>query len=241
MPTLSQIHTAILAGGMGTRLRSVVADRPKGLALIKGRPFLAWQLDQLASAGIRRVTLCTGYMADQIQSELGITHGPIQLSYSQETTPLGTGGALRLAAPHLTSDPVLILNGDSYTHADFAAFVAFHRQHPHAASMLLTHVPDISRYGTVHTDAQNRVTKFAEKSAPTIPPTPGQINAGIYLLPPTLLTSIPQNRPISLERETFPSLLPNHLFAFPTNSPFIDIGTPESYAAAESFLSNLRS
>jgi len=239
MPTLSNITAAILAGGMGTRLRSVVADRPKGLALIKGRPFLAWQLDQLAAAGIRRAVLCTGYMADQMQATLGTQHGPIALSYSQETTPLGTGGAIRLAAPHLTSDPVLILNGDSYTHANFPAFLQFHLQHSHAASMFLTQVPDISRYGQVLFDKQNRVTRFAEKSAPTSSPTPGQINAGIYLVPPTLIAGIPEGRPVSLEKEAFPALIPDRLFALPTQSPFIDIGTPESYAAAEAFLAAL--
>ncbi|HVT82521.1 MAG TPA: sugar phosphate nucleotidyltransferase, partial [Phycisphaerae bacterium] len=208
MPDLSSITAAILAGGLGTRLRSAVADRPKGLALIRGRPFLAWQLDQLAAAGIRDVVLCTGHMADMIERELGPTHGPIRLRYSPETTPLGTGGALGLASRFLTSDTVMVLNGDSYCHADFAGFFAFHQQHPLAPSIFLTRVPDISRYGQVVTDSQNRVTRFAEKSPPTTPPTSGYINAGIYLLPRPLIAAIPHGRPVSIEKEIFPAAIP---------------------------------
>jgi NDP-sugar pyrophosphorylase family protein len=239
MPDLSQITAAILAGGLGTRLRSAVADRPKGLALIRGRPFLAWQLDQLAAAGIRHAVLCTGHMADMIERELGPRHGPIQLSYSPETVPMGTGGAIGLARPLLATNPVLVLNGDSYCHADFSAFLAFHQQHSDAPSIFLTQAPDISRYGQVLTDAHHRVTRFAEKSVPADPPTAGDINAGIYLLPQSLLQSIPHDRAVSLEKEIFPAAIAGGLYAFRADAPFIDIGTPESYRAAEAFFAGL--
>lgn len=239
MSDLSQVTAAILAGGFGTRLRSAVADRPKGLALIRGRPFLAWQLDQLAAAGIRHAVLCTGHMAEMIEHELGPRHGPIKLSYSAETAPLGTGGALGLAKSRLTTDPLLVLNGDSYCHADFASFLAFQGQHPAAPSLFLTRMPDVSRYGRVITDSNCRVTAFLEKSPPTDPPTPGDINAGIYLLPQSLVQSIPGDRAVSMEKEIFPAAIASGLYAFRADAPFIDIGTPESYRAAEAFFGRL--
>ena len=239
MPDLSSISAAILAGGPGTRLRPLVADRPKGLAIIRNRPFLAWQLDQLAAAGIRHAVLCTGYMGDMIQSTLGPSHGPIRLTYSRETAPLGTGGALGLAVPMLHSDPVLVLNGDSYCHADFSAFFQFQQLNPAHPALFLTHVPDISRYGQVLTDETGRVAHFAEKSAPTQPPTAGYINAGIYLLPRSFIAAIPSDRSVSIEKETFPAAIPVGLFAYRAHAPFLDIGTPESYRAADDFFAHL--
>src|SRR5947208_1434645 len=108
---LSGVVAAILAGGFGTRLRSVVADRPKPLATISGRPFLAYQLDQLAAVGLRRVVLCTGYRGDQVEATFGRHYAGMRLEYSLEAAPLGTAGALRLALPLLDSDHVLVMNG----------------------------------------------------------------------------------------------------------------------------------
>jgi len=172
-----------------------------------------------------------------VERELGGTHGAVRLRYSPETVPLGTGGALGLAAANLASDPVLVLNGDSYCHADFPAFLDFHQQHPDRPAIFLTRVSDVSRYGQVVLGDEARVTRFAEKSAPTTPPTPGYINAGIYLLPQALIAGIPRGRAVSIEREIFPAAIPAGLYAFRSESPFIDIGTPESYRAAEEFFS----
>jgi NDP-sugar pyrophosphorylase family protein len=192
-------------------------------------------LDQLILAGIRHAVLCTGYKADMVEAALGPTHGPLRLSYSRETAPLGTGGALRHALPQLNSDPILVLNGDSYCQADYSAFLQFHQSH--MASLLLSHVPDVSRFGQVLTDAQGRITQFTEKSAPAMPTVPGWINVGIYLLSHGFIETIPPARPVSLETEVFPAAIPNSLYAFPVRAPFIDIGTPDSYAAAEAFFS----
>ena len=108
------VTAAILAGGLGTRLRSVVKDRPKVLAEIRGVPFLTYLLDQLAAAGVRDVVLCTGYMGEQVRSAFGDSYGGMCLSYSQESSPLGTAGALRLALPLFKSSSVLVMNGDSF-------------------------------------------------------------------------------------------------------------------------------
>ena len=110
----ADVTVAILAGGLGTRLRPAVADRPKVMAEVGGRPFLTRWLDCLAEQGFRRVVLCTGHRAAQVRAGLGTEHRGLSLSYSVETAPLGTGGALRHALPRLTSEVILVLNGDSY-------------------------------------------------------------------------------------------------------------------------------
>lgn len=228
---MSQLTAAILAGGLGTRLRSVVGDRPKVLADINGRPFLAYLLEQLATAGIQRIVLCTGFQASLVRDVFGDSHERLQLSYSAETSPLGTGGALRLALPSLNSDPVLVLNGDSYCQVDLSAFLQFHQHRQAEASVLLTQVPDVGRYGQVRGDAEDRVIGFDEKGGNGA----GWINAGIYLLAQPLLKEIPEGRNVSLEREMFPTWIGRRFYGCRHGGRFIDIGTPESYAEAREF------
>jgi histidinol-phosphate phosphatase family protein len=233
---LSKTTAMILAGGLGTRLRSVVADRPKILALVLGRPFITPLLDRLAAQGIRRAILCTGFKGEQVREALGDSYGPIQLLYSQETEPLGTAGAFAQALP-LSDDsdePILAMNGDAYCAADLCTFAAFHFEKRASASLLLVHMPDTSRYGRVTCDPDGRVKRFDEKTPNA---GPGDINAGIYLLSREFLRSIPRGRAVSIERETFPAWIGRGLFGCRAGTTrFIDIGTPESYAQAESYL-----
>src|SRR3989338_6029269 len=111
---LSGVTVAILAGGLGTRLRSVIADRPKVLAEVRGRPFLTYIFDQLIAASIKYAVLCTGYLGEKVCDRFGDSYGSLRLAYSQEPSPRGTAGALRLALPLFKSDSVLVMNGDSY-------------------------------------------------------------------------------------------------------------------------------
>lgn len=222
----------ILAGGLGTRLRSVVSDRPKVVAEVNGRPFLHFLLDQLASAGIRQAVLCTGYMAGDVRKLLGENHGTIKLSYSAETEPLGTGGALRLALPFLSSDPVLVMNGDSFCDINLEQFARENLQKQAVASLALAAVNDISRYGAVDVTADGIVTRFEEKGARR---GEGLINAGIYLLSKTIIETIPSGKPVSLERDIFPGLIGNGLRGFAGSGRFIDIGVPDDYRAAADF------
>jgi NDP-sugar pyrophosphorylase family protein len=242
---MSETVGAILAGGLGTRLRSVVSDRPKVLATVRGRPFLACLLEQLAEAGMRRVVLLTGYRGEQIADEFGDSFQGLQLEYSAETSPLGTAGALRLAFRKLfpetaagaaaTADNVLLMNGDSYCAADLSAFRAFHSGHVALASLVLTHVPDTSRFGRVETTG-DRIERFLEKQAAS---GSGWINAGIYLIDCKLLAEIAEDRAVSIEREMFPAWTSRGiLHGFRTESAFLDIGTPESYGAAEKFFAH---
>ncbi len=237
MTGLQNCTSVILAGGLGTRLQSVVADRPKVLAEINGRPYLAYLLDQLAEARIRRVVLCTGYKGDMVKACFGYTYGSLQLTYSQETQPLGTAGALKLAAQFFDSDPVLVMNGDSYCQLDFKAAYAFHLRKSAQATMVLATVPDVERYGQVNTNDPGWIVAFEEKGAKT---GPGWINAGIYFLSPTLITNLPANKPLSIERDLFPTLTDGALLAYRSSGKFIDIGTPASFQNAAQFLAAIR-
>jgi NDP-sugar pyrophosphorylase family protein len=231
---LTGVTAAVLAGGLGTRLRPAVADRPKVLAAVAGRPFLAYLLDALAAVGVRKTVLLTGYRSEQVSSALGERHGEMELFYSEEPSPLGTGGALRAALPHFDSESILLLNGDTYFGMDLAAFAAFHRRRHADVSLALTAVDDAGRFGKVVVAPDGRVTAFEEKNAAG---RPGWINAGVYLLERSLLEDIPAGRPLSLERDLLPNwIAARAVFGRRTRAAFLDIGTPESFAAAADFL-----
>lgn len=234
---LSGITAAILAGGLGTRLRSKVSDRPKVLAEVGARLFLAYLLDQLAAAGCRTAVLCTGYLGAQVERAFGKNYGPLRLVYSQEQMPLGTGGALRLALSHLESDPVLVMNGDSYCDLDVEAFWHWHLRQQVAASIALARVGRSERYGRVKIGADARVTDFAEKQDGA---GAGWINAGIYLLSQEVMQLIPQGAGNSLEKDVFPDWVGRGLSGYMSLGRFIDIGTPEDFAAAESFFAGMK-
>ena len=150
-----------------------------------------------------------------------------------ETEPLGTGGAVRLALSLVKAPRFLLLNADSFCAAPLADFAAFHRAHGKPASIVSVHVPDASRYGGLELASDGRVSSFKEKSVSS---GAGPINAGIYIFESSLAESIPNGRAVSLEKEMFPAWLPLGLMAWKTAAPFIDIGTPESYAQVESYL-----
>ncbi|MBX7166146.1 MAG: nucleotidyltransferase family protein [Pirellulales bacterium] len=233
MSALADISAAVLVGGLGTRLRGVVDDLPKPLAPVNGRPFLAYLLDQLVAAGVPAATLCTGYLGERVAQTFGDAYGPMRLTYSQESQPLGTAGALRLASDRLTSDPVLVLNGDSYCAVDLAEFVACYRRSGASVAIALAEVADTAAYGLVELDAAGHVRQFREKQATG---GPGLINAGIYLISRTRLGEIPPGKPVSLERDCFPAWTGSAMMGWRGGRHFIDIGTPESYRRASEFL-----
>ncbi|MBI4510251.1 MAG: nucleotidyltransferase family protein [Deltaproteobacteria bacterium] len=236
-PGLADVVAAILAGGKGTRLEPVVSDRPKVLADVSGRPFLAYLLDQLVAAGVRRVVLCTGYKASQVSGKIGHAWGPLRVAYSEEPLPLGTAGALRHALPMLESEDVLVMNGDSSCSIDLAAFYRAHRERHATASLLLARVSDRARYGSVLIDDSGWISSFVEKGSAL---GSGWINAGIYLVERARLATIPEGKEVSLERDVFPSWLEGGLHGVRCDSPFLDIGTPESYATAFEFFAGAK-
>lgn len=232
MDVLSHLTAVILAGGLGTRLRSAVADRPKVLAEVNGRPFLAYILDQLVDAGIPEVVLCTGYLGEQIEGAFGKIYRGCRITYSREQRQLGTGGALRLALEFLDSDPVLVLNGDSFCDTDLNLFLKIHRESGTTASILLAQVPDVSRYGSVECDMRGHITRFEEKGGMQ---GSGMINAGVYLLDRDVIEGICVNAEVSLERDLFPLLVGKGLVGIKLVRRFIDIGVPSDYLAASTF------
>jgi NDP-sugar pyrophosphorylase family protein len=229
---LSEVTNVILAGGRGTRLRAAVSDRPKVLAEVGNRPFLTFLLDQLIAARAKEVILCTGFMADAVQNELGHKYKSLNIAYSAEPEPLGTGGALRFALPLIDSDPVLIMNGDSFVDVDLTAYMQWFCQTDRHASLLLVKVPDTGRYGSVISDDADRITAFEEKAADS---GPGWINAGIYIMKKSLVATIPAGLPYSLERQFFTGLTQKKIYGFCTGGQFIDIGTPDAYHRAQDF------
>jgi NDP-sugar pyrophosphorylase family protein len=221
---------AILAGGLGTRLRGVVDDRPKVMAAVAGRPFITHLLDQLVDSGITRIVLCTGYLADDVRTGLGSCYRGVDLVYSEEVCPLGTGGALRHASGLMTGDTVLVLNGDSYCQCSVRSFVERWAASGARAGMVLARVDEVSRFGAVNIDADNLVVSFAEKGGQS---GPGLINAGLYLLPVDLIREIPTGRAVSLEREVIPQIIADGLFGYRSAGLFIDIGIPLEYQRAQ--------
>jgi D-glycero-alpha-D-manno-heptose 1-phosphate guanylyltransferase len=228
----AEVTAAILAGGLGSRLRPAVTGRPKALANVGQRPFLTYLFDQLVAAGVRDVVLCTGYLGDQIAMMFGESYDTLRFDYSHESTPLGTAGALRLALPLFNFDRVLVMNGDSYCDANLGEFWRWHGARHARATLLLSKVLDTKRFGQVQVDRDGKVTDFKEKGA-------GQgwgwINAGIYGLSRDVLAEIPADRAVSLEREVFPNWIGRGLYGFQSEARFVDIGTPEAYASAQSF------
>jgi len=229
---MMDVTAAILVGGLGTRLRSVVAAQPKVLAEVRGRPFLAYLLDQLAAAGALNVVLCTGFLGEQVQEMFGDSYDGLHLVYSQESSPLGTAGALRLALPLFESDSVLVVNGDSFCEMNLGVFWGWHCAHEANATLALTRVVDSKRYGRVHVKVDGAVVSFDEKSSRG---GPGWVNAGIYLLNRRTIQTIPTNRAVSLEREVFPAWIGRGLYGYQCEGRFLDIGTPEAYARSEGF------
>lgn len=234
-PRLAEVPALILAGGAGTRLRSLVSDRPKSMAAVAGRPFLELQIEWLHGQGVRRVVLCTGYLHEQVRDHFGDGRAfGVRIDYSVERAPLGTGGALRLAERFACGRTFLALNGDSFLDVDLGALVRAHAQHASAderclATLVLSAVPEAREFGTVELDADGRILRFDEKSGTRTGP--ARVNAGIYCLETAFLDLVPPERAVSLERESFPLALARGfaLFGHPAEGFFVDIGTPQGY------------
>lgn len=228
------IEAMILVGGRGTRLQSTVSDRPKPMADVAGKPFLEWLLISLYEEGIRKVILCTGYMGEMVESYFGDgSKWDLQVRYSHETFPLGTGGAVRNALDLVQGGSFLVLNGDSYCRFDLDLMEKIHNSKSVLATMWLVKMNDCSRYGAVILDDSGMVKSFTEKLSVS---GSGLINAGIYLLERRIVETIANDRMVSLEKDIFPHIVGKELAGVVGDGVFVDIGTPESYASAEKIL-----
>jgi NDP-sugar pyrophosphorylase family protein len=228
---LGPVDVFVLAGGLGTRIQPVLGDVPKLLAPIGGRPFIDFLFDWLRGFGARRVVLGLGHRAQAIRDYLA-DHPPegITIETVLEPRPLGTAGAIRFARHLLHSDPVLVMNGDSFVAADLCDFVERHQQSNARATILCTDVPDAGRYGRVVLDGAGHIVRFAEKDRNAAGH--GLINAGVYLLSAALLNEIATGDAVSLERDVFERMAHTSLAGVEGTFDFVDIGTPESLAGA---------
>jgi mannose-1-phosphate guanylyltransferase len=208
------------------------------MASVAGRPFLELLLRQLQRHEFERVILAVGYQKDIIQNYFGEQSAGLRLTYAVESSPLGTGGAMRNAANLLKSDSVLVLNGDSYTSADLYGFVIDHRESNADVSLVVVPTDGRGDCGMVQVDRKGRVEGFEEKKSSS---GSHYANAGIYMLSRNLLEDISPGRPISLEIELFPYWLEQgkHIHAHVFSGKCVDIGTPERFREAQQSLANI--
>ncbi|HUV89365.1 MAG TPA: nucleotidyltransferase family protein [Anaerolineae bacterium] len=233
------MKTLILAGGLGTRLREAVADRPKPMAPAAGKPFLEYLVEWLHDQGFDDLVLCVGHQADQVRDHFGDgRRWGVQIAYAMEASPLGTAGALKNARDCVTGT-TLVLNGDSYLEVDLRAMVVAHRARRAAdaravGTLAAVRVEDTAAGGALEMDGAGRIGGVREKREAG----PGWINGGIYVLEPEVWEAIPEGLPVSIERETFPHLLAqgHHLYAYPVDGFFVDIGTPQGYRRFQQYM-----
>jgi len=229
------LDAIILAGGKGTRLASIVQDRPKPMADVAGRPFLEWLLLELRSQGVQRVILSIGHLGGVVREHFGDgTAFGIDVVYAQEESPLGTGGAVRAALEQTRGRRVLALNGDSYCRFDAAAMLRAHILAGARATIAVTHVADAGRFGAVQRAPDGTVRAFREKD-PSVGA--GWINAGVYVLERELLEPLRFGEAYSIERDVLAAQAGAGVHSVAVRGPFIDIGTPESFVQAQQVLS----
>jgi mannose-1-phosphate guanylyltransferase len=225
------VRAVILVGGFGTRLRPLTLDTPKQMLPILGRPMIETVVAGLAAHGVDDAVLALGYRPDAfVEAYPDDLCAGVRLHYAVEAEPLDTAGAVRFAADEGGIDATfLMVNGDVLTDLDVGALWRFHQERGAEATLALTPVDDPSRYGVVPIDERGRVEAFIEKPPPGEAPS-HWINAGTYVLEPSVLDRIPAGRKVSIERETFPALVDDEcLYALQSDAYWVDAGTPETY------------
>jgi D-glycero-alpha-D-manno-heptose 1-phosphate guanylyltransferase len=221
----------ILAGGLGTRLNQTVPDTPKPMAPVNGKPFLQYLLNHINEAGFRRVILSTGYLSEKIESYFNIRYKDLELLYSVEDEPLGTGGAVQLAFAQVQTPHFMVMNGDTFFRINLDLLFQKHIEQLADVTMALRQVEDASRYGSVKFDLNNRILRFTEKSEV---PEPGYINGGIYVISSRFFKAQAMPGKFSLERDLFESKLDSgNPFGLIFNDYFLDIGIPADYHRAQ--------
>lgn len=222
----------ILAGGLGTRLRSTVPDLPKPLAPIQQRPFLSHLLDYWIMQEIESFVLSVGYKYELIKQVFGEYYKNCPITYAVEQEPLGTGGGVLLALQQLSNEEiVLVTNGDTFFKIDFAKYYDFYRTSQADICIALHHSTNTQRYAGIGLDNEHKITSFQQAHS-------SLVNGGIYLFKPKLLLShYPLNVPLSLEQDILPHLIDtSHVTGYIEPALFIDIGVPEDYHKAQDLL-----
>jgi mannose-1-phosphate guanylyltransferase len=228
------VQAIVLVGGEGTRLRPLTETVPKPALTLVDRPLLAYTIEWLAAHGVTEVLLACGFLPNVLREALTgeEERAGAEIRYVHEPEPLGTAGAIRFAAGGLgdaLGDRILALNGDVLADLDLSALLRAHEGFGARATIGLHRVEDSATYGLVSTGAGGEVTEFAEKTGEHVP---AEINAGAYVLDRAVLEEIPPGEKVSIEREVFPRLIGNGLFAQQLDGYWMDIGTPERYLQA---------
>ena len=230
------MEAIVLAGGLGTRLASRLHGLPKPMAPIAGRPFLEILLTQLRRSGCTRVLLSVGHQHAVIQEHFGAAFDGLAIDYVIESVPLGTGGAIRLALAEAREESVLVLNGDTFLNADYAAMLGFHAVQGAAVTLAVVHRDDVSRYGGVTLEGRRSVG-FQENGRSG----PGYISAGTYVLARNLAWPPALPEKFSIERDFFvPEVARLRPAAYKVDGFFLDIGIPEDLDRAQTELAQFR-
>ncbi|TSC82489.1 MAG: nucleotidyl transferase [Parcubacteria group bacterium Gr01-1014_20] len=228
------IDAVILCGGEGKRLRTVVSDRPKVLAEVGGRVFIDILVDRLFAHGFNRIILSTGYMKEKIVKHFKNHPRANNFVFSEEETPLGTGGALKKAGEMVGSENFLVMNGDSFCDVDLPKFYLFHTEKEGTLSIAVTAPRKSLDYGVVRTNPLGQILSFNEK---VVGGDGGFVNAGMYFMNKTILSLLPPQVAFSIEYDLFPKILGQKCLAFISEAELVDIGTPERYEKAQKFFS----
>lgn len=222
------MQAILLAGGLGTRLRSVVSDRPKPMALIEGRPFMEYVTRELVRSGMTDIIFAVGYKGTMVEEYFGDGERfGFHASYAYEETLLGTAGAIKNAGRFVTEERFFVLNADTFYQIDYTRLKGLQDSLDLDMALVLREVPDVSRYGQAILDGKGFLTAFNEKTEET---RKGTINGGIYLMRCSLMDTIPEGK-VSLENDMIPKWLREGkgLGGFVNDGYFIDIGIPEAY------------
>jgi mannose-1-phosphate guanylyltransferase len=222
------MQAVILVGGEGTRLRPLTSTVPKPVVPLVDRPFISFMLEWLHAHGIDDVIMSCGFLATSVRNVLGdgSAYG-IKLRFVEEPDPRGTAGALKFAES-LLDERFLMLNGDVLTDIDLTEQIAQHERTGAKATLALVPVEDPSAYGLVHLEKDHAVREFVEKPSSDRIDT-NLISAGAYVLDRAILDLVPPDRNVSIEREVWPRLVGEGLYGFPSQSYWLDIGTPARY------------
>lgn len=225
------MQAVILVGGEGTRLRPLTVNTPKAMVPILNRPYLEHTFDYLNGHGIKDIILALGYLPHRIKAHFDNAHGlQSRLTYVVESSPLGTAGAVKNVEPYLSGEPFFVFNGDIVTDLDLRAMYEFHCRQKAKVTIALTAVENPTAFGVVEADGDGRVQRFVEKPSWDAVTT-NMINAGVYILAPEVLETIPSQTYYMFEQGLFPLLLKRgeRVYSYPVNGYWIDMGTPEKY------------
>jgi D-glycero-alpha-D-manno-heptose 1-phosphate guanylyltransferase len=227
---LNPYQAIILAGGLGTRLRSAVSDVPKCMAPVVGKPFLHYVINYFQQQGVAKFIFSLGYMSEIIEQFLILNYPNLQYQIVIETEPLGTGGAIQLACSKATEEDILILNGDTFFEVDVQAVFMFHQQHDAACTLSLKTMQQFDRYGVVEMDSNSRITSFKEKQFYQ----QGLINGGVYVLNKAKFLIKNFNQKFSFEKDYLEEYVSEGKFTgIKQEAYFIDIGIPEDFNKAQ--------